>query len=105
MAPARAAETLKRALATLFGSRMDEDDPTTGEAEVALQQLETAKKGAKSARAWVASVMQADAIGTIDSKDLADAYVAFFQARARLLSTTYEWNIATVRLRRATGDR
>jgi len=75
------------------------------EAQVARQQLETAQKGARSARAWVASVMQAEAIGTIDSKDLADAYVAFFQARARLLSTTYEWNIATVRLRRATGTR
>ena len=45
-----------------------------------------------------------DAIGTSDTKDLADAYLAWFQMRARLMNAIFQWNVAAIRLDRATGE-
>ena len=63
-----------------------------------------ARSGEKSARSWVASVLQAQAIGVADSKDLADAYIAYFTLRTRMLSAIYDFNLAAFRLRRALGE-
>lgn len=68
------------------------------------QQLEVARRGAKSARAWLASTLQAEAVGAIDQKDLADAYLAVFTARARTLAAIHDWNLAVYQLRQATGE-
>ncbi len=73
------------------------------QAESARRQVEAAAEGEKSARGWVASVLQGEAIGVIESKELADAYVAYFALRARYLQAVHDWNVALVRLRRAAG--
>jgi outer membrane protein TolC len=65
--------------------------------------LDTARQGEKSARGWVASVLQADAVGTAASRDLADAYLAYFTLHSRVLQSAYEWNVALAALSRATG--
>ena len=70
----------------------------------AKKQLVATQKGETAARAWLASVVQADAIGTAEAKDLADAYAAYFTARSRVLQSTYDWNIATIRLQKAVGE-
>ncbi len=74
------------------------------QALMASRRVIAARRGYKSAKGWVASVLQAEAIGTLAAKDLADAYIAFFTLRARLLSSVYQWNLAIVRLRRALGE-
>jgi outer membrane protein TolC len=74
------------------------------EAQQAHERLTAAREGEKAARAWVASVLQASAVGTAESKDLADAYIAYFTIRSRVLTAIFEWNVATWRLRRATGE-
>jgi len=63
-----------------------------------------AKDGETAARTWLASVLQAQAIGTSEPKDLADAYIAWFQMRARWAQAVYQWNVAVVRLGRASGE-
>jgi outer membrane protein TolC len=70
----------------------------------AQARLQASAKGERAARGWVASVVQADAIGAASAKDLADAYVAYFTLRGRVLQSTYDWNLATVELRRASGE-
>lgn len=77
---------------------------THAEATQARARMEAAQKGEKTARSWVASVLQATAIGTIESKEVADALIAHFTLRARYMTSVYEWNVATVRLRRAVGS-
>jgi outer membrane protein TolC len=73
-------------------------------AQQAAARLDAARQGEKSARGWVASVMQADAVGTASARDLADAYLAYFTLRGRVLSSAYEWNVALAALARATGQ-
>jgi outer membrane protein TolC len=70
----------------------------------ARARLEAATKGEKSARGWVASVMQADAIGTVSAKDMSDAYLAYFTLHSRVLQSTYDFDLALLALRRAIGD-
>jgi outer membrane protein TolC len=72
-------------------------------AQEAGARLDAARQGEKSARGWVASVMQADAVGTASSRDLADAYLAYFTLHSRVLQSAYEWNVALASLERATG--
>jgi outer membrane protein TolC len=74
------------------------------EALAAHDKVASAADGEKSGRAWVASVLQADAIGAAESRDLADAYIAWFQIRARWAQAVFQWNVAVVRLDRATGE-
>lgn len=66
--------------------------------------LEAARIGERSARGWVASVAQAEAIGVTTARDIADAYLAYFTLRSRTLESTYEWNFAIASLGRATGS-
>ena len=73
------------------------------QARSARARLEAARDGEKSARGWVASVVQAEAIGAVEAKDLADAYLAYFTLRGRYLQSVHDWNVALVRLGRAVG--
>jgi outer membrane protein TolC len=70
----------------------------------AKAKVDAATDGEKASHAWVASVLQNDAIGTAEAKDIADSYIAWFQMRARLMQAIFQWDVATVRLRRATGE-
>jgi outer membrane protein TolC len=74
------------------------------EAAGAREAIEAARAGEKSARGWLASVLQGEAVGTTEAKDLADAYIAWFQMRARLLNAYFQWNVAVMRVERATGS-
>ncbi len=74
------------------------------EASQAQERVTAASDGETAARAWLASNLQADAIGTAETSDLADAYIAWFQMRARLATAIFQWNVATIRLGRATGE-
>ena len=40
----------------------------------------------------------------IRDRDLADAYLAWFQMRARLLTAIYQWNVAVAKVARAAGQ-
>jgi outer membrane protein TolC len=66
--------------------------------------LAAATEGEKAARTWLAAVLQAEAIGTAESRDIADAYIAWFQMRARWTQAIFQWNVAVVRLDRAAGE-
>ncbi|MBA3462077.1 MAG: TolC family protein [Deltaproteobacteria bacterium] len=74
------------------------------EASASQAKVTAAAEGEKAARAWLASVLQAQAIGAAEAKDLADAYIAWFQMRARWAQAVYQWNVAVVRLGRASGE-
>ena len=74
------------------------------EATAAQTKLEATAEGVKAGRAWVASIVQMDALGTAESKDLADAYLAWFGMRAKFFQAAFQWNVAVVRLGRATGE-
>ncbi|RMH37690.1 MAG: TolC family protein [Deltaproteobacteria bacterium] len=67
------------------------------------ERVDIARAGERSARAWLASALQSDAVGAIDAKDLADAYLAYFTARGRTLEALHAWNVAVFELQRATG--
>ncbi len=73
------------------------------QAREARARLEAARLGERSARGWVASVAQADAVGVVSARDFADAYLAYFTLRSRTLESVYEWNFAIAALGRATG--
>lgn len=105
VAQARAQADRARALAEL-AERGAAFEATQAHAEAteARARLVAAEAGQKSARGWVASVLQATAVGTAETKDLADAFIAYFTLRARHATSVYEWNLATVRLRRAAGE-
>ncbi|HSS01254.1 MAG TPA: TolC family protein [Kofleriaceae bacterium] len=85
------------------GARFDADN-ALAEASATRDKVAAAAEGEKAARTWLASVLQADAIGTAESKDLADAYIAWFQMRARWAQAVFQWNVAVVRLDRAAGE-
>ncbi|HUH03058.1 MAG TPA: TolC family protein, partial [Kofleriaceae bacterium] len=70
----------------------------------ARQRLTATLDGERAARGWVASVFQGEAVGVISARDLSDAYVAYFTLRSRVLQTTFDWNLATVELRRIAGE-
>lgn len=104
-AQARADAARARALAELAATAATYDVRSAyGEAEAARARVDATRDGERSARGWVASVLQADAVGAAEAKDLADAFIAYFTLRARYVTSVYEWNIATVRLRRAAGE-
>ena len=85
------------------GARYDADN-ALAEATAAHDKVAAASQGEQAARTWLASVLQSEAIGTAESKDLADAYIAWFQMRARWAQAVFQWNVAVVRLDRAAGE-
>ncbi|MBV8759350.1 MAG: TolC family protein [Deltaproteobacteria bacterium] len=74
------------------------------EAKAAKDKVAATVEGEKAARTWLAAVLQNEAIGTAEAKDLADAYVAWFQMRARWAAAVMQWNVAVLRVQRATGE-
>lgn len=74
------------------------------EATTARDKMSVANEGQRAARAWLASVLQAEAIGAAEAKDLSDAYIAWFQIRARWAQAVFQWNVSVVRLGRAGGE-
>jgi outer membrane protein TolC len=90
------------ALAEL-GARYDAET-ALAEATAAHTKVGAAAEGEKAAKTWLASVLQNQAIGTAESRDLVDAYVAWFTLRAQWATAVVGWNIAVVRLGRATGE-
>jgi outer membrane protein len=86
-----------------LGARYDADN-ALADASAAHDKVAAAAEGEKAARTWLASVLQAEAIGTAESRDLADAYIAWFQMRARWAQAVFQWNVAVVRLDRAAGE-
>jgi outer membrane protein TolC len=73
------------------------------QAQEARARLDAGRLGERSARGWVASVAQADAVGLVSARDFADAYLAYFTLRSRTLESIYDWNFAIAALGRATG--
>jgi hypothetical protein len=74
------------------------------DARTAHDKVDAAAEGEKAARTWLAAVLQDEAIGTAEARDLADAYIAWFQMRARWAQAVMQWNVAVVRVQRATGE-
>jgi outer membrane protein TolC len=102
---ARAEARRAHALDELAASGAKYDAETVlGEAEGAKVKLDAAAEGEKAARAWVVSLLQADAVGTAEAKDLADAYIAWFRMRAQWVQSAYQWNVALARVGRANGE-
>jgi outer membrane protein TolC len=104
-AQARAAAHKAQAQSHLaeIGARYDVETAAS-EAAAAKEKLDATTEGEKAARAWLASVLQNEAIGTAEAKDLADAYIAWFQMKAKWAMSVFQWNVAVVRLGRATGE-
>ncbi|MCX5746889.1 MAG: hypothetical protein NT062_30835, partial [Proteobacteria bacterium] len=69
----------------------------------AKARLAAAGEGEKAARTWLAAVLQSEAIGVAEPKEIADAYIAWFQMRAKFATSVFQWNVAVVRLERAVG--
>jgi len=86
-----------------IGARFDADT-ALADAAAARDKVAAASAGEQAARTWLASVLQAEAIGAAESRDLADAYIAWFQMRARWAQAVFQWNVAVVRLDRAAGE-
>lgn len=102
---ARAEAHKMKAQSTLAALGASYDAQTaTSEAKAAKDKVAATTDGEKAARAWLASVLQNEAIGTAEAKDLADAYIAWFQMKARWAQAVYQWNVAVVRVGRATGE-
>lgn len=74
------------------------------DATAAHDKVAAAAVGEKSARTWLAAVLQDQAIGTAEARDLADAYLAWFQMRAAWAQAVFDWNVAVVTLERDTGE-
>ena len=86
-----------------IGARYDAETARS-EAQAAHDKVAATADGEKAARTWLAAILQNEAVGTGEAKDLADAYVAWFQMRARWATSVLQWNVAVVRLARATGE-
>lgn len=97
----------REAVATAEAARRQAKlDTSTAMAKAVLakDRLAALEDGERAGKAWVASVLQADAIGGASAKDLADAYLAYFSARANVLESIHKWNIAVFELRRQAGE-
>jgi len=90
------------ALASLGASY--DAETAMSEARAARDKVAATTEGEKAARTWLASVLQNEAVGTAEAKDLADAYIAWFQMKARWAQAVFQWNVAVVRVGRATGE-
>ncbi|MEO8698998.1 MAG: TolC family protein [Kofleriaceae bacterium] len=74
------------------------------EASGAKRKLDATVEGETAGRAWVASILQADAIGAAEAKDFADAYIAWFGMKARWAQAAFQWNVAVARMSRSGGE-
>jgi len=85
-----------------LGARMDGQN-ALAEATAAKARVAASGEGEKAARTWLAAVLQSEAIGVAEPKEIADAYIAWFQMRAKYATAVFQWNVAVVRLDRAAG--
>ncbi|NVB81967.1 MAG: TolC family protein, partial [Kofleriaceae bacterium] len=85
------------------GARYDAET-VLGEATAAKTKLDAAARGEKAGHAWVVSLVQADVIGAVESKEFADAYIAWFRMKANWAQAAFQWNVAITRLGRVNGD-
>jgi outer membrane protein TolC len=86
-----------------IGARYDLEG-ALAEATGARDKLAARDDGQKQAKTWLASVLQAESIGTASPRDLADSYINWFSNRAAWGAAVFEWNVAIIRLRRAMGE-
>ncbi len=96
-----------KAEATLQMARVGlaaEAEKTRAEARDARDQMAAGRAGQKQARAWLAAVLQSEAAGLVEPKDLADALLQYFQMRARTIQATFEWNVKVLTLQQAIGQ-
>ncbi len=80
-----------------------EAEKTLAEARDAADTMKAGLEGQKHAKAWLASVLQSEAAGLVEAKDLADALLQYFMMRARHIQAMFEWNVSVVALHRAMG--
>ncbi len=73
------------------------------EARDARDRLRASREGEKAAKAWLVSVLQSEAAGLLEPKDLGDALVSYFTMRGRVIQAIFDWNVAVVALDRASG--
>jgi outer membrane protein TolC len=69
----------------------------------AKKRLTVVKSGERAAKAWITALAQNLAAGLAETKDFADALVAFFQFRVRVLQAAFDFNIAAATMARTTG--
>jgi hypothetical protein len=50
------------------------------------------------------STLQATSAGLAEPKELADALLAWFTMRARVLQATFDWDVSVLALHRAAGQ-
>jgi len=81
-----------------------EADKAWVEARDAKDRLQASRLGEKETRAWLISTLQANEAGLGEPKDVADALLAWFNMRARLLQALFDWDVGSLTLARATGQ-
>jgi len=81
-----------------------EADKAWIEARDAKDRLTASRLGEKETRAWLVSILQANEAGLGDPKDVAEALLAWFNMRARVLQALFDWDVGVVTLARATGQ-
>jgi outer membrane protein TolC len=96
---ARARATLDFATSGLAA----EADKAWSEARDAKDRLAASRLGEKESRAWLVSTLQATQAGLAEPKDLADALLAWFGMRARVLQALFDWDVGALTLQRAMG--
>ena len=73
------------------------------EARDARDRLKASREGERAAKAWLVSVLQAEAAGLLDPKELGDALISYFTMRGRVIQAIFDWNVAVVGLDKAAG--
>jgi multidrug efflux system outer membrane protein len=101
-AEADAEETELRRREALAGVRFEVQRAYNALVE-AKKRVAVVKSGERAAKAWITALAQNLAAGLAETKDFADALVAFFQFRVRVLQAAFDFNIATATLARTTG--
>jgi outer membrane protein, multidrug efflux system len=101
-AQADADETELRRREALAGVRFEVQRAFNALTE-ARKRVTVVKSGERAAKAWITALAQNLAAGLAETKDFADALVAFFQFRVRVLQAAFDFNIAAATMARTTG--
>ncbi len=72
-----------------IGARYDLGEPALAEATGLPGSWQPATR-AKTAKTWLAAVLQAQSIGAAEPRDLADAFLNFFQNRAQFGAAAFQ---------------
>jgi outer membrane protein TolC len=101
-AQAEADETEQRRREALTGVQFEVQRAFNSLTE-ARKRVAVVKSGERAAKAWITALAQNLAAGLAETKDFADALVAFFQFRVRVLQAAFDFNIAAATMARTTG--